>query len=89
MANLDATELSAIAEGVARAASSIISDERRRSMERIYHVKVIAIEAGVSVRQLREWVRKQGFPLDHDPRGYSVRRWDMDRWFDARRRAAR
>jgi hypothetical protein len=87
MAELSADEIRALAEGVAVAANTIVERERKRASERIYGFARIAIECGVAERQLRRWVRRNGFPLDRDPIGLSVVRSSMERWLEARRHA--
>jgi hypothetical protein len=85
MTMLSKDEIAAIAEVAAAATISTMEAARRRADERLYGVEAIAAECGVHDDTLRMWVNKHGFPLDKDPRGYSVRRWMMDRWFEARR----
>lgn len=68
-----------------KAGAEQIERDRKAANERIYDVKQIAAEVGVSVKQIRRWVLNNGFPLDRDPRGFSVRRWNLERWFEAHR----
>lgn len=87
MSEIKTADLAIIARAVADAAFELAERERRAQSERIYDVKVIAIECGVNPKTIGQWVKNHGFPLDRDPRGYSVRRWNMERWFEARRHA--
>ena len=68
-----------------KAGAEQIERDRRAANERIYDVKQIAAEVGVSTKQIRRWVLQHGFPLDRDPRGFSVRRWNLERWMEAHR----
>lgn len=77
-------ELRTVAEVAARAAVAALEELER---ERVYGIKVIAAECGVTEVTLRSWVAKRGFPLDKDPAGFSVLRADMRRWLAARRKA--
>jgi hypothetical protein len=87
VSEIKTADLAIIARAVADAAFELAERERRAQSERIYGMKTIAAECGVSHDVLTRWVNTHGFPLDKDPRGYSVRRWNMERWFEARRRA--
>jgi hypothetical protein len=83
---LSKEELAEVAITAARATVEAMQERERHATERIYGIKVIAAECGVSEDTFARWVAKHGFPLDKDPRGYSVRRWNLERWFEARRR---
>lgn len=80
-------ELAEIAMMAARTAVEATRIEREKANERIYGVEAIASECGVDRHSIRRWVNTRGFPLDKDPRGFSVRRWNLERWFEAHRAA--
>lgn len=80
-------ELAELATLAARAAVEATRIERERANERIYGIEAIAAECNVDRHSIRRWVNSRGFPLDKDPRGYSVRRWNLERWFEAHRQA--
>lgn len=86
---IDSSELAHIASIAATAAAKATVEtweaRRAKANERIYTIKAIAIEVGLSERQVRDLVSRGKFPLDRDPRGYSVRRWELERWIEARR----
>jgi len=82
---MDEKHIETIARVGATIATEAIQAERTRARERIYGKKQIAAAAGVSRVQLDEWVKRKGFPMDRDPRGYSVSVWHLERWFEAHR----
>ena len=86
---LSKEELAEVAVTAVRATVEAMQEHERRATERIYGIKAIAAECGVSEVALRKWVTHQAFPLDRDPRGFSVVRSDLQRWFTARRRAVK
>lgn len=68
-----------------RALMDSLETQRAKANERIYTLKAIALEIGISERQLRDLIGRGRFPLDKDPRGNSVRRWELERWLEAKR----
>ena len=86
---LDKEDVEEIAKAVARATVEAIAERGKRDNERLYGLKQIADECGVTEVSLKRWVARHGFPLDKDPKGYSVKRWNLERWFEERRRAVK
>ena len=81
------------AQEIALVASKVALDvwetKRKHANERIRGMKAIAIELGCTDRHLSDLVKEHGFPLDHDPAGgYSVARWELERWMESRRISA-
>jgi len=68
-----------------KAGAEQIERDRKAANERIYDVKQIALLLKVNTSTLWRWVRLKGFPLDKDPLGHSVRRWQLERWLEANR----
>ena len=85
--SLTSEDVQELARVVSTTTVDAIESHRRRAEERIYGLKTIAIECGVSDDTLRVWVNRKSFPLDRDPRGFSVKRWLLERWFEAHRQA--
>lgn len=85
MADLTAEELAAVVREAMKVALDATTAERKRANERIYDVKQIAIELEVHTSTVWHWVRTKKFPLDKDPKGYSILRWQLDRWMDRNR----
>lgn len=74
-------------EALIRAMLKVEEERRDKLNDRIYGLQAIAAHCGVTDETVKTWVERHGFPLDKDPKGYSVQRWNMARWFDARRQA--
>lgn len=77
-------ELTAIT--AAKVAMECWEAQRKRANERIYGFKLIAAELDISLDKLRRLVQTKRLPLDRDPRGYSIARWELDRWMETNRR---
>lgn len=87
MSKLDAEELAAIAGAVSAAAIKAVEAERKRANERIYGEKAILAELKITRTVFWRLVKRDALPIDKDPFGISIRRWDVERWLEGRRRA--
>ncbi|NUP08441.1 MAG: hypothetical protein HOW73_20515 [Polyangiaceae bacterium] len=87
MSKLTAEDIGIIASAASKAALETIEAERRRANERVYGEKAILAELGISRSKFWRLVRLDRLPVDRDPLGLSIRRWDVNRWLDGRRRA--
>lgn len=85
MTKLETEDLAAIAKAIGAAAIDALESERRRATERIYGEKAIVAELGISRQQFWKLVKREMLPVDRDPLGLSIRRWDVQRWLEGRR----
>lgn len=77
-----------IAHVLAAAVLDLDDKRRRRDNETISGVKNIAEHLGVHANTVARLARKHGLPLNHTPgRGYWVKRWQLDRWLEAKTEA--
>jgi hypothetical protein len=87
MIKLEAEDVGAIATAASKAALEILESERKRANERIYGEKAILAELKISRTVFWRLVKRDDLPVDKDPFGISIRRWDVQRWLEGRRRA--
>lgn len=87
MTTLDPESVGAIAAAASKAALEILESERKRATERIYGEKAILAELKLSRSTFWRLVKHDMLPVDRDPFGLSIRRWDVERWLESRRRA--
>lgn len=82
-------ELHEIAEKLARSTMERWDERVRQAEQRIYGWEAIAAEIerlrGVrcTTKTVRRWWRARRLPVDRDPLGYSVTRWELERWLRA------
>lgn len=87
---MSVSEISALATELARSQMRDWDERVRRADERIYGWKSIAAEVerlkGVpcSTKTVRRWWKGRRMPIDTDPIGISITRWELERWLRSR-----
>ncbi len=78
-------DIATIAAAASSAAVKALEEERQRQHARVYGEKAIIAELGISRSTFWKLVKREMLPVDRDPFGISIRRWDVQRWLEGRR----